>query len=226
MIIKHDKRLVNEKLINKGYAELTVHSLHFDRYFTDDEKENNLRLSHTMNRDEWSIHCDEKSKDIYKQLLLVINAIKDKYNIHQLTEETSTMQHFRESWDLFFYSNKGWNQKDYFDYFSLGFNEKRSIEDNNRLLNELLTIIEPFIAKNIYCRVQYTHRHNKEKIEQDGTAICKKLTDKMIAYYDKEGKIKVVGQDKEGNNLYGFFKKGARKYYSDVSFEYLVLNMQ
>ena len=221
MYIKHDYSLVNKRLIEKGYGQLSVHSLHFDRHFNEQEKEANRKASEELTREQWNERCDQISKYISIQLHKVLRTIKDKYNIHQLTEETSTMEHYKSNWDLFFYSNKGWNKKEYFDYFTLTFNDKRSVEDNNRLLVELLSIFEVLDIKNVSCRVQYTAIRNEEKIQQDGLKLCERLVGQFIEYSNCVGKIKLVG-----DNQYGFFKKGASKRYYPVSYEYAVLNLQ
>lgn len=218
MIIKHDYRLTNKGLIEKEYAELSVHSLHFDRYYNEEEMSENRKASEVLTKEQWNERCDKTAEYIFSQLCLVLNELKDKYNIRQLTEESSTMEHYKTNWDLFFWSNKGWNGKEYFDVFSLTFNEKRSIEENMKLLNELINIFESLDIKNISCRVQYTSIRNTEKITNEGINICKKLVGQFINYQGFIGKIKLVGDQ------YGFFKKGAKNHYYIISNEYLVLN--
>jgi len=48
------------------------------------------------------------------------------------------------------------------------FNENRSIEENKRLLDEIVRLLELKFTENIIkCRVQYVVRLNKEKIRKD-----------------------------------------------------------
>jgi transcription-repair coupling factor (superfamily II helicase) len=218
MYIKHDYHLTNEALIKKGYAELSVHSLNLDRYFNEEEQAENRKLSHELTSEQWNERCNRISEYMYHQLSTVIDQVKNNYNIHQLTEETSTTEHFRSDWDLFFWSNCGWNGKQILDTFSLTFNEKRSAAENMRLLNELLAVFEQLSIKNVSCRVQYTAIRNEEKIEADGETICKQLEGQFINYNGWIGKIKTVGEK------YGFFKKGAKNHYYSVPYEYLVMN--
>lgn len=66
MYIKEDYSYItkNERLlIERGYGKLTVHSIHFDRYFTEKEKENNFQISKVSTAEEWSNYCDELSKN-------------------------------------------------------------------------------------------------------------------------------------------------------------------
>jgi hypothetical protein len=223
MLIKHDYSYINEgeKLINKGYAELDIHSLNFDRHYTEEEKENNRKQAESMTREEWSKHCDEISEQIYNQMLPVMNLLNDKYDIHQITEEKSGMDHYRSNWDLYFYSNKGWNGKNHFDHMKISFNDKRLVEQNQNLLEEILALLEQLDIKNVYCRVQYTTRTNDEKIKNKAMEICENLLDKSIEYQGMKGKIKTIDKAKK---IYGFFKNKARTHYYNISDTYLILN--
>jgi hypothetical protein len=225
MIIKHDYSYLgsNEKLIEKGYADLDIHSINFDRYFSEEEKENNRLTTASMTNEQWSKHCDEASKKIYNQMLPIVELLNNKYDIHQISKEKSTMVHYKSDWDLFFYSNEGWNNKNYFDYIQISFNEKKAVIQNMELLNEVLKTLEQLDVKNVYCRVQYTAREHKEKIKNKVTEICESLVDKLINYNGMEGKIKVIDEF-EGEKMYGFFKKRVRKSYYNISYSYLILN--
>lgn len=219
MNIKHDYSYItgNEnKLIENGYGKLSIHSLIFDRYFTEERKEQNRKLAESMNNEQWSKHCDEISKELSISLNEILQVFINKYNIHQVSEETSTTEHYRSDWDLFFYSNRGWNNKDYFDYFTLSFNTKRTPEQNINLLNNIIPILEKMEYENIGCRIQYDAVINEEKIKIKAIEICESLLNKFINYRGMEGKIKVV---KEENNIkeYGFFKKNARNRYYQIS---------
>lgn len=225
MKIKHDYSYLrsSKELIEKGYADLDIHSLNFDRYYTEEEKENNRKISESMTREEWNVHCDEVSKGIYNQMLPIVELLDNKYDIHQITEEKSSTEHYRTNWDLFFWSNRGWNNKDHFDDMRLNFNEKRTVEENKKLLDEILSLLERLEVKNVSCRVQYTIRKHEEKIKQEAIKICKMLLDKPINYNGMEGKIKVV-KEHENEKIYGFIKKRSRNKYYQISESYLVLN--
>jgi len=194
MFISHDYSFLGNRkyLIEKGYADLDIHSLNFDRYFTDEEKEENVRQSELLTREQWTIRCGDVSKRIYEQMLTIIELLNNKYDIHQISEEKNTMEHYRSDWDLFFYSNRGWNGKDYFDHVQITFNTKRTVGQNKKLLSEILEILEQLEVKNVYCRVQYTAREQKEKIQAKVTEICENLVDTVINYNGIKGKIKVI----------------------------------
>jgi hypothetical protein len=225
MLVKHDYSYITDgkELIEKGYAELDIHSLNFDRYFTEEEKENNRRLSYSITREEWNMHCDEVSEQICNKMLPIVELLNNKYDIHQITEEKSSMEHYRSNWDLYFYSNKGWNGKNYFDYVQITFNKKRIVEQNKKLLEEILILLDELQIENVYCRVQYTTRRNEEKIKEKTIEICENLLDKTIEYNGMKGKIKVI-EEHENEKTYGFFKSRARNHYYKISDTYLILN--
>ena len=222
MIINKDFTYMNsQELIEKGYAELDIHSISFDRYYSEEEKQNNSLTFESMTNEEWNLHCDEIAEGIYQQMLPIITLLNEKYNIHQISEEKSTIEHYRENWDLYFYSNKGWNNKDYFDHMKLSFNGKREANENIKLLEEILLLLKNLEVKNVSCKVQYTTRINEEKVKNKSTEICKQLLDKNIEYQGMKGKIKLIDKSKE---IYGFFKSRARNHYYNISDTYLVLN--
>ena len=225
MYIKHDYSYLGEgkNLIDKGYAELDIHSLIFDRYYTEEEKQSNSKEFETMTTDQWNKRCEETSQYIYSQLLPIKEIFNSKYDVHQITEERSTMEHHKSNWDLFYYSNQGWNNKDYFDYITLSFNTKRASQDNISLFNEILSLLEKLEVKNVYCRVQYSVRKNEEKIKNKAIEICNKLLEKTIEYQGMNGKIKVIG-GRNNEKIYGFFKARARKTYYKISDTYMILN--
>ena len=45
MLITHDYSYTNKNLIENGYAVYGIHSLNFDRYFTEEEKEQNRQFA-------------------------------------------------------------------------------------------------------------------------------------------------------------------------------------
>ena len=228
MFIKHDFSYIrtNEsKLIDSGYGTMGVHSIHFDRYFSEEQKEKNRELAETLTREEWNKHCGELGEELALYLYEILNVFVKKYNIHQVSAETSTMEHYRSDWDLYFYSNKGWNGKEYMDFFNLSFNGKRSAEQNMKLAKEIVSMVELLEYENICCRVQYIAIIDNEKVSTDAKAVCENLLGKFINYNYMTGKIKVVSEA-DGNKEYGFFKKNAKNRYYPISYtEILVMSI-
>ena len=215
MKITDDYSFVSESsqtLINRGLADLSVHSLNFDRYFTDEEMEHNREEAERLNtnRETYSKRCEEISRNIYNQLLLIAELLDKNFNMHQYTTEKSTMTHFNSDWDLFFYSNRGWNGKDYFDYMQISFNEKRTAKQNQELLKKVLTLLTAVKANNIKCRIQYDVIYHENEIAKEAASVFEKMGNKFIAYDGMIGKIKKV------DDAYGFFKKGSKKRYYPI----------
>ena len=225
MYIEHDYHYINANenlLIEKGYGKISIHSIHFDRHYSEEQKEKNRQIAESMTSEQWSRHCEEVAKDFSKPMENILKIFLNKYSIFQASENVS----YKSDWDLHFWSNKGWNGKDYMDCFSLSFNTNRSVEKNIALLNEIIPLVESMEYENIGCRIQYNAVLDKEKIEREAKEICEKLTGKFITYCGIEGKIKVVD---EVNNYktYGFFRKGARsKYYKVSNAEILAMKLQ
>lgn len=220
MYIKHDMSYLSngKELIEKGYADLDIYSLHFDRYFTEEEKENNKRIADNLrnNTEEWNKHCDNISKMINQNLIPIIEMLNNKYYIRQYTKEKNSTEHYRSNWDLFFYNNRGWNKKDYFDYMSLSFNKKRTVEENQKLLNDILEMLKELKVENVYCRVQYKIRLKEKEIKEKVNNICESLLNEFVEYQGMTGKIKIIGE-RNNRKIYGFFKKGSKKTYYRIS---------
>lgn len=60
MLITHDYSYANKNLIENGYAIYGIHSLNFDRYFTEEEREQNKQFAeqYGSTSQEWTDRCD------------------------------------------------------------------------------------------------------------------------------------------------------------------------
>lgn len=184
-------------MIERGLSDLSVHSLNFDRYFTYEEMEQNRQEAERLNKNcvnspEWLSRCENISKDIYSQMLPIAELLNSNYDMHQYTEEKSSLTHFRSNWDLFFYSNRGWNGKEYFDYMQISFNEKRNACDNMNLLNNILSLLNNCEVKNVACRIQYNNIDHENDIANEAKNVFEKIGNKFITYNGMTGKIKLV----------------------------------
>lgn len=218
MRISHDYSYLSKDadwLIEKKYAKLDIHSLNFDRDLSEEEKNENQRQSKMLTREQWGNRCDEFSNYLYNQMKNIVKYFNDSYDVHQISEEKSTMEHYKSNWDLFYYSNKGWNKKDYYDYFSISFNNKRLAENNLQLMNKIVKEIESMNIKNVYCRVQYSLRMDDNKLKNDALTIVESSINNFIVYNGKIGKFKVVDEH-DGIKKYGFFPKGSKKKYYEI----------
>lgn len=211
--------IMNKTLMEAGYTSLTVHSIHFDRFFTEEEKEKNRNEALNLSSSEWTKRCHEISRQLAPQMKEIITALEEKYDIHQTKPENATMEHYKSNWDLYFWSNDGIENPE-LDYFSLTFNSNRTPDENMALLNELRPLIESMEYKNIQCRIQYSSDqtlNQQVKTETEGLDIIKHLaeTNKMINFRGMTGKVRKLNS--YSTQEYGFFRKGAKTRYYSIS---------
>jgi len=214
--------ITNKVLIDLGYATMGIHSLVFDRYFTEEEMEENRKAAkeYGLNSEAWIKRCDLMGETICKQMEYMMNILNEKYLIAQYNKNVKYGTH-----DLHFYCNRGWNNKTWYDHIQMCFNENKGEEENNRLLCELLDILSAMELKNVSCRVQYKTIVNQKKLHEDALKICKQYEGKFINYRGMVGKIKYI-TNSEGQQEYGFFKKGAKnKYYRINDADLVMLNI-
>lgn len=221
MVITHDNSYISDiatELINRGYGVKTVHAVHFDRHFSRERQLRNADLAASMTRDEWNKHCDEVAESFVAPMNEILQVFVGKYDIHQVSPETSTMDHFMSNWDLFFNSTRvrGHDNVSRFDSFRLTFNGYRTPEENAVLLDEVLKIVEDLKYNEIACRVQYTAYLYEGKIEEAAASAYKKIEGKFVDCFYDRGKVRIVGEH-DGKTLYGFFRKGAKKKYLSLT---------
>lgn len=232
MYIKHDYSYItasSEKLAQHGFGKQTVFSLTLGRYFSEAERQENSRIANSCTREEWSARCDALSKSLDKPLTEIMKVLCQKYDIHQTSPETDTIKHYRSEWDLFFWSNRGWNGQDHMDTVQLTFNDERPIEYRAKVLETLLLMLEEMEYKNIGCRIQYCIILDDKKIFETAESVYNEaLAGKFLRYNGLEGKIKIIGKDRvSGENCYGFFRKGAKtKYYPISSAEIVLMGLE
>ena len=197
-----------KELINKGYGKLTVHSIHFDRFVSDEEIEKNRTFD--MNSIEWTKHCDDVWSKWSEAGYRLMDMVSEKYNVYQYNGN------YDNDYQLFFCSNKGWNGKDYMTGFSLTFNSDKSVEYNMELLNNLKLFLSD-CSDTFTCRVQYDTAVDWNSLDDYVKANIGKIKDKMVSFGVRKGKVKCVGYGTNNSMQYGFFRKGARKYYTPLS---------
>lgn len=216
------------KLINAGYGKMTVHSLHFNQYVSDKQKEINRKFFEGMTETERNNYYKSEefeevqevfynSRNTYeKSLRDVLGIFIGKFDIHQVSAETSTNAHYSSDWDLFFWSNRGWNGKEYMNCFSLTFNDNRTAEQNMELLDKIVAILESTENEKVSCRIQYDAVIDEKTVAEAARKIFEGIAGKFISWSGYEGKIKVVNA--EGSETeYGFFKKYSKKRYYKIT---------
>lgn len=209
------------KLIDAGYGKMTVHSLHFSRYVSDEQKEINRKFFEGMTETERnnyykSAEFEAVQETFGKSLRDVLDIFIGKFDIHQVSAETSTNAHYGSDWDLFFWSDRGWNGKEYMSCFSLTFNDNRTAEQNMILLDKIVAILESMENEKVSCRIQYDTVIDEKAVAEAARKVFDGIAGKFVSWSGYEGKIKVVST--EGSETeYGFFKKGSKKRYYKIT---------
>lgn len=214
----HISKVSKEQAL-KGYAELSVHSLVFDRYFTDEQIAENNRQFKALSQEQRNERSKKTSLNAYESLSAIIQRLSEKYRIYQYDENVS----YKSDWDLFFYSNRIWNGQKHFDYMTLSFNDERSVKQNLELKDEVTGVLKDMDFDNVYCRVQYSLNWNYEKLRSRAEEIYEANKNKFVKYRDQIGKIKQIDG---GAYRYGFFKKGARSRYSALSYVEMIASVE
>lgn len=218
MLITEDYTYTKTRLIEAGYTDLTVHSLRFDRFYTEEEKEQNRQAAESMTVEQWHNRCEESSREIYRQLIGII-PLFEKYGIIYRVDPVTNHGWYESPDNLYFYSNRGWNGKDYFDYFTLSFDRNEPAEEIIAFKNELVSMLEKSNTDtpNIRCVVQYDTKPNNNELAEDAEIICKELEGKTIEYGGMKGKIKRLG------DCWTFWKLRAKRTYYHINNEELVM---
>lgn len=219
MLITHDYSYISNELINLGYATLNIHSLNFDRYYTEAEMEENRVAFVGLSPEERSAMCESVGRTICERMELMMNTLNSKYDICQYNKDIHYGKH-----DLHFYSNRGWNGKEWYDHIQLSLNDKRSIKENEMLLSEILEFVDKLELQNVKCRVQYQSKIDNVKLHNDSLKICSEVEGKFITYKGNLGKIKCIGEEC-GKRQYGFFKKGAKSNYYSIDDVYIITEL-
>ena len=209
------------KLIDAGYGKITVHSLHFNRYVSDEQKEINRKFFEGMTESERnnyykSAEFEAAQEAFGNSLRDVLDIFIGKFDIHQVSAETSTHAHYGSDWDLFFWSDRGLNGKEYMSYFSLTFNDNRKAEQNMELLDKIVAILESTENEKVSCRIQYDAVIDEKAVAEAARKVFDGIAGKFVSWSGYEGKFKVVS-DEGGIVQYGFFKKGSKKKYYKIS---------
>lgn len=225
MTIREDKSYLSSLdllSIEKGIAKLDIYSIRLDREpFTEEQKEENRKLTDSISREQWVIHCEESTERTAQKIQPLIETLSEKFIIHQYKD--NSMKSYRDNWDLFFWCNGNSKGRDY-SYVTLNFNTKRTVEERLSDLERVLDYVREIGFDGIDIAIQYTAKYDDEQVRNIAVEYYQTVKNKFINYMGI-GKIKEVGT---GDNVhYGFFKKGAsRNYYrlSDKSLLGMALN--
>lgn len=239
MKISHDYSYIpqgHKKLVEYGYGKITVGYFKIDRHYSDEQKTENAKQAAVLTKEQWSQRCDDDCFAFYQAVQGLFDTLHKKYHLYQYSEVDDHIDGkdiYRSAlWGLYFYSNRGWNGKDYYDHVSLSLNKNRTEEENDVITKEVIRFFEDADIDRAYCRVQY-------HAELDNTLLYKVADDFInsfpkdcfVNWHGMEGKFKMLNTDFRNmddeeyirNHSYGFFKKNSKGRYYSVKPEDIVL---
>ena len=212
-------------MIEKGYADLDLHSIRIDAFISEEQKEENRKAADTLSREEWSLRCDEFDKTQNKKVEKILDILSQHFVMYQYKDETIQYRNRKNmdyqdgyEWDLFCNFGEGRNAR-------LSFNRNgKSLEERYADLEKIKDVLKDYEDESITLNIQYTQAFHNDELKENAQNVYSDLKDKFINIGSMTGKIKPVPEYKDdyfGTECqYGFFKKGSKNRY------YKITNMQ
>ena len=165
MTIREDKSYLSSidiKAIDRGIAELDIHSLKISRRkYTEEEMANNKRVADNSSRESWIIHCNTIKKEVAAKVIPLMEFLSTKFDIYQYKKEG--MIHYNSNWDLFFWCNCNEEGRD-MSYVTLNPNTNRTLEQRKQDINNTLNYIKEFGFEGLDIVIQYKAHYDDEKL--------------------------------------------------------------
>jgi len=89
------------ELVKKGLAYYNLYSVRLDRYFTEEEKEENRKQASLLNSVEWEKRCEEITQKVANSIYNIMEIINKNYKVYQYRSCDI------KDYDLFFWCNSG-----------------------------------------------------------------------------------------------------------------------
>ena len=203
--------------VEKGVAELGIHSIRLSNILTEEEKEENSRIAKIISSEDWSKRCAERMKVVADKIEKIVDTINENFAIYQYKK--NEFEYSSDTWDLFFWCNCG-----DMSYVTLNPNDSRSNDQQIKDIDNVLSLLQKIEIEGIQVHVQHNVTYKDEKVWNIVKEEYGKVKDKFISYDGITGKIKEVGKTYTGKAVYGFFKKGARSKYYQVPTSWFLQN--
>lgn len=204
-------------LIEKGAAEIGVHSLKIDRYFSEERKEANRQLAARLTDQQWSAHCDESKASGATKIKRMVDKLTESLTVYQYNQKVG----YQDDWDLYFFCLNG-----DMSYVTLSPNKRKSPQSQWDTINKALALLSRAGEEDIKVTIQYKAIYKEEKVNEMVEKAAGRILEKTIDYKGNKGKIKIVGKTESGGTRYGFFKSRARKNYLPVNRDWLLMQVR
>lgn len=205
--------------IDRGIAQLDVFMLRLGREsLTEEEKTHNVQLAKTLSSGAWQLHCDRIKKDTAQKIHALLEALSPKFIIYQYKKDYTN---YRDDWDFFFWCNCNSDGRDY-SYVTLSTNKNRTLEQRIEDVKRIIGTMQKTGLDGIEVAIQYTATYDKDKVKGINASYLCRALNRPVEMMGHRGKIKPVGVYSNGDIAYGFFKKGARSKYYQLSDEQIL----
>jgi len=194
--------------VEHGYAKIDVHSLRLSAYNGDVIYEN-INGKKRLRGYSRSLSKPEQEERVHA----VVEAVNKRFKVYQYVDKETIP--FKSKWDLFFWCNhkevaKG-GARD-FSYVTLSFNNYwMTHEERTTLLDTAIAFIKS-LNIDIDVAIQHDLHWDNDKVSETVKAFCESNEGMMMQYGRHTGKIRRINDGE-----FGFFKKGARKYYIPIN---------
>ena len=212
--IREDKDFVSKTdllSIEKGVAQLGIYAIRLSVIYTEEQIQENLRISKILAPEQWTARCEQSHKKQGQRIEKLVDAIANNFTIYQY--KNKTINYSKDDWDLFFWCNTG-----DMSYVTLNPNEKRTMDQQIIDITNVLDLLKTIECEDgIELAIQYTTEYDQTKVKEIASAYFQTIKDTFIYSGYSTGKIKEIGIGYDGCMSYGFFRKGASKKYRPVS---------
>lgn len=193
MKIKEDYSYINsidKKAMELKIAQLSAYQIRLDRYFSEEEKQQNREAAESLTSEEWGKRCFNTALNVANQNETVLNALENIIKIGQYKKDHD------EDYDIWFWCNCGYNMRYHthdndrcLDYCTLTFREKISLQEQQELFNKIIETIKPIDTKNNVAIIQYSAVYDDEKLKEVAIKFAEENMNKIIVCGGKKGRI-------------------------------------
>lgn len=188
----------NAHLISLDYATCEAYQFSFYRQVSEGSKKENLRKAKQLSPDEWEAECDRVGSNVCRQMQIIVETLAREFAIYQYDPGVKYGEH-----DLFFWSNRGWNKKEWYDSFTLTLNHDKSLMEQARILDKVTEILRGIKSPQIRCQIEYKIVLYEEKISEAADLKYQELSDRHVICNGMEGRVyKASSSDKTEYRFY------------------------
>lgn len=213
MLVREDRSyltIIDKKAIEQGVAVLGIHSIRFDRYISDEQKLEVIKMSAQereaqLKSAEWQASCEQKRKELAAQNETALTALETAGLILGQYHHS----HKREYFDLWFWCNCDKDGRR-LEYLTLSPNWDLTPEQQSKIIEQATAVLEKVNTPDNCAIIQYTAIYDQQKLAEIAEQFAEQNIGKFIKYGFEVGKIVRIDPKLNGGYKYGFKKKRAK----------------